>query len=512
MTKQINKIAVVGGGSAGWLSAAYLARYFQSSQPGSVQVTLIESSDVGTIGVGEATIPTIRKVINFFGLDEPRFMRETSATFKQAIRFDDWLHLPENGRRNSFYHAFQRPFQVKGEEAAGYWLLTREQNHKSYVDYITSQGMVCEAGRGPFVFGEAPGPQRLNYAYHFDAGRFASLLKSIGTADGVEHRIGHVSEVVVGEDGAIERLKVKDQEDLVADLFIDCSGFGAFLIEKKLGSPFLDRTDMLFCDRAVTVQIPYETPEAPVRPFTTSTAKSNGWIWDIGLVERRGIGHVYSSRHISDDEAEKTLREYAGPLSDGLNARKLEMRIGYREKPWVKNCLSIGLASGFIEPLESTGIHQVELSLSRFCHTFSRQGDMTFMASEFNKRMSAWFETTFDFIKLHYCISRRDDSDFWIENRQPETISDRLQNYLEAWRHRPMVIEDIPIHAPTFGPTSYHQILFGMEYLPDLKGQEAWFSDLDFAKLRAAQNTRKAEVDVRRLPDHRELVTAIYNS
>lgn len=512
MGQRVDKIAVVGGGSAGWLTAAYLAKHFQCSRKGAVQVTLIESSDVGTIGVGEATIPTIRKTLNFLGIDEPAFMRETSATFKQAIRFDDWLHLPTKENRNSFYHAFQKPMNVRGQNLAAYWILGREKHKKSFLDFAFSQGQVCEAGLGPFNIGDKPGPQGLNYAYHFDAGQFATLLQRYGTERGVVHRIGHVTEVILSEDGSIEKLKVKDAEDLEADLFFDCTGFAGHLIEKTLKSPFLDQTPMLFCDRAVTVQVPYEDERAPIKPFTTSTAKSNGWVWEIGLDKRCGIGHVYSSRHIDDDAAEKVLREYVGPRGDELMPRKLEMRIGYREKPWVKNCIALGLSSGFVEPLESTGINQVEVSLNRMTSMFTRSGDLEFMAENYNKQMTEWYELTFDFIKLHYCTSRRDDTNFWIENRLPETISDRLKHLLEIWKQRPTNLSDIAERRSTFGEVSYHQILFGMDHIPDLKGEEFTYPYTNLADMRAIQNEKRTASDLGRLPPHRDLINKLHSS
>jgi tryptophan halogenase len=380
LSKSIDKIVVVGGGSAGWLCATYLARHFQSTAPGAVEVTLIESEEIGTIGVGEATLPSIRKTLRFLGIEENVFMKATSATFKQAIRFDDWLHLPSEKGRNIFYHTFQKPINVNGDSIAPYWIMSRDRHGKNYADWATTQGQVCEAGLGPYIFGIRPQPNALNYAYHFDATKFASLLKDVGQQYGVKHRIGLVTDVVTAEDGNIEYLEVKDQEILAADLFIDCTGFAGHLIEKKMGASYRDESGVLFCDHAVTVQVPYEQPDAAIRPFTTSTAKANGWIWDIGLGQRRGIGYVYSSKHTDASEAHEVLMDYAGPAARELNTRTLPMRIGYRETPWVKNCIAIGLSAGFIEPLESTGIHHVEMSLNRLVIMCSRRAILVYLA------------------------------------------------------------------------------------------------------------------------------------
>ena len=512
MKGSVDKIAIVGGGSAGWLCATYLAKHFQSKLPGSVQISLIESEELGTIGVGEATIPSLRKTLMFLGINEKVFMQATSATFKQAIRFDDWLHLPTQNSRSSFYHTFQKPPKVNGESIAPYWIMSKDKHGKNYVDYATTQGQICEAGLGPFRFKPRQQSKSLAYAYHLDANKFASLLKDFGKHYGVAHRLGHVTNVVTNTDGDIDHLEVKDQEILEADLFIDCTGFAAHLIEKKLSSPFLDRSSVLFCDHAVTIQIPYEHPDAPIRPFTTSTAKANGWIWDIGLDHRRGIGYVYSSKYTDEIEAQDVLMDYVGPAGQNLRPRTLPMRVGYRETPWVKNCIAIGLSAGFIEPLESTGIHQVEISLNRIAKIFSRRGDLEHMSQLFNRSMTEWFESTFDFIKLHYYLSRREDSDFWIDNRNPETISDRLSHQLEMWRTRPTNRMDMRQIRPTFGAGSYNQILFGLDFIPDLTGEDFIYPFKNLADIQFSQNASQVARELQTLPSHRDLINSIYAS
>ncbi len=480
--------------------------------PDAVQISLIESEEIGTIGVGEATIPSLRNTVMFLGIDEKVFMRATSATFKQAIRFDDWLHLPTQNERSSFYHTFQKPSKLKGESIAPYWILSKQKHGKNYVDYACTQGQICEAGLGPFRAGSRQQSSSLNYAYHMDASNFVTLLKNIGKEYGVVHRLGHVTNVVTDSGGYIEYLEVKDQEILEADLFIDCTGFAAHLIEKKLGSPFLDQSTVLFCDRAVTLQIPYAQRNGAIRPFTTSTAKANGWIWDIGLDQRKGIGYVYSSKYTDDNEAQSVLMDYVGPAGKDLSPRTLPMRVGYRERPWVKNCIAIGLSAGFIEPLESTGIHQVEISLNRIAKIFSRRGDLELMSQQFNRGMTEWFESTFDFIKLHYCLSRRDDTEFWIDNRNPDSISDRLQHQLEMWRTRPSNRMDMRQKRGTFGESSYHQILYGLDFIPDLTGEDLTYPFKDLADSYSSKVANQVARDLKTLPSHRDLINSIYAS
>ena len=511
MKGSIDNIAIVGGGSAGWLCAIFLARHFQSKLPGAVQISLIESEEIGTIGVGEGTMPSIRKTLKDLGLDEKAFMQATSATFKQAIRFDDWVHLPSENSRSSFYHTFQVPVAVRGESIAPYWVMSKETHGKNYVDYATSQGQVCEAGLGPFISGVQQ-RNTLNYAYHLDVGKFGSFLKSLAAQNGVHHRIGKVTNVVLDTDGNIDHLEVKDQEILEADLFIDCTGFAAHLIEKKLGSPFLDQSSVLFCDHAVAIRVPYEHPDATIRPFTTSTAKAHGWIWDIGLNHRRGIGYVYSSKYTDESEAQEVLMDYVGPAGQNLSTRTIPMRVGYREKPWVKNCIAIGLSGGFLEPLEATGIHQVEVSVNRLVKIFSRRGGLDYMSQQFNRHMTEWFEVVFDFIKIHYCVGRRTDSDFWIDNRKPETMSDRLNHQLEMWRTRPTNETDLGQRRPTFGHASYHQVLFGQDFIPDLTGEDFIYPFKKLAEFRSSQVANRVSQELQSLPSHRDLINSIYAS
>jgi len=512
LNKSIDKIAIVGSGSAGWLCATYLAKHYQSNKPGAVQLSLVESEEIGTIGVGEATIPSLRTTLTFLGINEKVFMQATSATFKQAIRFDDWLHLPTENGSSSFYHTFQKPSKVKGESIAPYWILSKDKHGKNYVDYALTQGRICEAGLGPFNPGYRQQSNPLAYAFHMDASKFAALLKKVGKQYGVVHRLGHVTNVVTDAGGTIEHLEVKDQENLEADLFIDCTGFAAHLIEKKLGSTFLDQSSVLFCDRAVVVQIPYDNPDAPIRPFTTATAKANGWVWDIGLDQRRGIGYVYSSNYTDDSDAQSVLMDYVGSAGENLNPRMLPMRVGYRETPWVKNCIAVGLAAGFIEPLESTGIHQVEISLNRIAKIFSRHGNLELMSQQFNQSMTEWFESTFDFIKMHYCLSRRDDTDFWVDNRSPEIISDRLKHQLEMWRTRPTNVTDFRQRRPTFSESSYHQILFGLDYVPDLTGEDLTYPHGNDADLHSSLIANRVARELDTLPSHRDLINIIYSS
>lgn len=510
MENAIKRIAIVGGGTAGWMTAAHFANHFQPGTPGAPEIVLIESEEIGIIGVGEATIPSIKTVLDNLGIDEFEFMRETSATFKQAIKFVDWLHEPGTTEDNSYFHTFQLPFKVKGRSAVPYWLEAAQKKGISYVDYAVPQGKICDAGLAPMQYRGGQKQAPLVHAYHFDANQCAHFLKGYSTSRGVVHRLGSVQDVLLDEQGNIKELQVKDQEPLSADLFIDCTGFAAVLIEKKLGSTFRSMNPVLFCDRAVTMQVPYDDPNAPIKPYTTSTAKANGWIWDIGLNTRRGIGYVYSSRHTSQDEAEEVLREYIGPASLGKMPRHLPMRVGYRDDQWVKNCIALGLSAGFLEPLESTGIAQVTTGLSRLLHTLSLRGDNDYARRQYNEQMSNWYALVIEFVKLHYCLTKRTDTAFWRENVLPETIPERLQEQMKAWKYRPVEKYDIDIRHVCFGEGNYEQILLGMKYLPDLTGQESSYPFRSLAGIRQVQVEKQTKFGLSMLPKHRDVINQIY--
>lgn len=344
------KIIIAGGGAAGWLTACYLARALGAEVPGGPSITVIESPDIGIVGVGEGTFPTVRATLKFLGIDEARFMRESGATFKQGIRFDDWVRAPIGGRHEHYLHPFEFPHGVDRSELLPYWLLGDAGPGVVLADAVTIQKTVADASLAPKrVFDDHyAGP--LNYAYHFDAFRFAALLSSVARERGVRHIADTIESVRVGEAGAIAGLSTRANGLLEADLYIDCTGFKALLIGAALNVPFKSCRDSLLTDRAVACQIPYERPDSPIASYTIATAHEAGWTWDIGLSDRRGIGYVYSSAHSSDADAERILRGYAGRGADGKPVRLLRFEAGYRERQWVGNCVAVGLSAGFSSP------------------------------------------------------------------------------------------------------------------------------------------------------------------
>ncbi len=357
MSKSRAEILIVGGGTAGWLTAAWLAKHLGG--PGGVQVSLIESSDIPTVGVGEGTFPTIARTLAALGVDEAEFMRESAAAFKQGIRFVDWVHPQSAGRRRHYYHPFALPRAVDDLELLPYWLLG-EAGSVSWADAATLQEKVCDAGCAPKRETDAGFRGPMNYAYHLDAGRFgaylARLAQGAGRAAHRRHRVARRA-----RRGGRDRGRGDGEHGtLTAGLYVDCTGFRAELIGRALGVPFVPKGDVLFVDRAVVMQVPHEDEHAEVPPYTISTAHEAGWTWDIALPTRRGVGYVYSSRHTDSTRAEAVLRDYVGPRAHDLAVRELPLSIGWRAQHWVKNCVAVGLAGGFLEPLESTGIILIE--------------------------------------------------------------------------------------------------------------------------------------------------------
>ncbi len=331
-------ILVVGGGTAGWLTAAYLARFFDITRNPRIRITVLESPEIGIIGVGEGTFPTIRNTLRYVGIDEARFVRATSATFKQGIRFDNWVRAPVEGRDDHFLHPFEAPFHAEGHSLVSYWLLQDERTRPSFAEAMTIQNRVAEAGRAPKGPGEGDFAGPLNYAYHFDATRVAEVLAEHARALGVEHLPGLLTGVSLdSESGAIAHVVTREHGNLAADLYIDCSGFRAELIDGALKVPFKPVGDVLFTDRALACKVPYDNPDTPLPSYTVAAAHAAGWTWDIGLAGARGIGCVYSSAYMSDEEAARELERYTAGRSMEISARCIPFRSGYRTRPWEKN-------------------------------------------------------------------------------------------------------------------------------------------------------------------------------
>lgn len=505
MTK---RVIIVGGGTAGWITAAYMARMLTHGLADGLQITLVESSDIGIIGVGEGTFPSIRKTLSRIGIDESDLVREANATFKQGIRFNDWRYSPSESRRHHYFHPFQITGQTQGLDLLPYWLLGAAGN-AGWDEVNTVQKAVADASLGPKFISHENYTGPLNYAYHFDAADFARLLRKTAVGLGVRHITDTVDEVSLTEEGDIGSIRTRENGSLSADLFIDCTGFRAQLIGEALGVPFKSYRSQLFTNRAIALQVPYDRPGADIASYTIATAQEAGWTWDIGLSGRRGTGYVYSSDHTSDERAEDVLRSYLGPAANGLTARVLKFEAGFRQTQWHKNCVAIGLSCGFIEPLEATGIGFAEIAALLVTNLFPWAGQYETSAKQFNEIMVKRYEHVVDFIKLHYCLSERRDSVFWRDNVADSSVSADLTERLERWRFRPPEFMDVDLNHDIFTEANWQYVLYGMGFHTDLSARAGTFRYYDEAKAAFAEIRRQADYARTIMPRHRDLIEAV---
>jgi len=506
MVTRTRNIVIVGGGTAGWLTAGIIAAKHRSRIPHDFTVTLVESTNIPIIGVGEGTWPTLRSTLKKMGVSETDFFRECDASFKQGAKFARWTTGAED---DAYYHPLVLPQSFEKLNLAPHWLAYG--GDQSFCDAVCPQGKICDDGLAPKTITTPEYEGAANYAYHLDAGKFAPFLTRHCTETlGVRHVLADVKHVALKEDGDIRAIVTEQAGEIEGDLFVDCTGFRSLLLGEALGVPFKSCDDVLFCDTAMAVQIPYESENAPIATHTISTAQSAGWIWDIGLPTRRGTGHVFSSRHISDEQAERELRAYLGPVADGLPVRKISIRAGHRETFWKRNCVAVGLAAGFLEPLESSAIVLIELSAKLIAEQmpFCREV-MDVVASRFNATTHYRWGRIIDFLKLHYVLTKRTDSDFWRDNVLPETIPDRLKELLLLWRYQaPWVHDEFDRIEEVFPAASYLYVLYGMDYRTEVH------PDLVADEKRAAERAIRENIAYTEklragLPKHRDLIRKI---
>lgn len=506
MKDRVNEIIIVGGGSSGWLSAAYLAKRLAANSPNGIKISLIESSEIPPIGVGEGTFPSIRSTLATIGISEPNFLSECSSTLKQGIRFVNW-NRPKGDTPHSYYHPFNFPRPLSGHrDISPYWLSHNAPRDLSFAHSVAPQATVCDKHLAPKRVGEPHFKGPMNYAYHIDAGKFVSYLRKKAIGLGVKKITGTVNEVRQDESGFITELITDQGARFEADLYIDCTGFHGLLLSNAMRVTQEDVSGTLFADRAIATRIPYETSLAPIESTTVSVAQKSGWIWDIGLKDRRGIGYVYSSNHTSDDAAEEEFRTYIKDSVTDFEPLKIKMKTGYCKTPWVKNCIGIGLSGGFLEPLEATGIAMTEAAMRLIADYFPRRGDLGSAAKHFNTAMTERYENAIEFIKLHYCLTDRTDSQFWIDNTHPDTIPESLRHKLDLWKYRVPIPSDFSSLHDMFRHESYQYILFGMNSVPDLSDLQFAYPHASEAAVEFKRIQQAATNATRSLPDHRKFL------
>jgi 2-polyprenyl-6-methoxyphenol hydroxylase-like FAD-dependent oxidoreductase len=459
----VSRVVVVGGGTAGWLAACLIAARANAAAADPLHVTLIESPDVPTIGVGEGTWPTMRRTLRRIGISEAEFLLACDGAFKQGSRFDGWV-TGEAG--DSYVHPFTPP--VEGDPG-GIVQAWQELGDRSFAEAVTPQARACALDLAPRQRTMPEYAGALNYAYHVDAGKLADLLRHHATQRlGVRHVRDHVVAVDASDVGDIAAVRTRSAGSIEGDLFLDCSGHAALLLGEHLGVPFIDRSGELFNDRALAVQVPVD-PGSPIASQTTATAHASGWIWDIGLPNRRGVGCVYSSAHAGDEEAAAALEAYlrrTAPQADIDRAafRRLAFRPGHRARFWERNCLAVGLSAGFLEPLEASAIVLIELSLDALLDNFPvTRGLMDVHAGRFNALFRYRWDRIVEFLKLHYVLSRREEP-YWRAHRDSGSIPPRLSDLLRIWRHQPPSRADLPMADEIFPAASYQYVLYGMGF------------------------------------------------
>jgi tryptophan halogenase len=322
----------------------------------------------------------------------------------------------------------------------------------------------------------------------------------------VKHVQANVERVELDETGAIAAVHTRERGSLSAELYIDCTGFRGALIGGALGSQWRPLNDTLFVDRALAVQVPYPRPDSPLPSYTISTAHEAGWTWDIGLQQRRGVGYVYSSRYTDDARAEQVLRNYIGPQAETLTPRLLKLNVGYRDVQWVKNCVAIGLSAGFLEPLESSGIGLIETAAYLVTHLFPFDGRFEPAAKLFNELMRGRFERIVDFLKLHYALTKRTDTPFWMDNAKPETMSESLRDKLDMWRCRPPHRLDFVADLEMYQVASWQFVLYGMEFETRMQAARAGLDREQEARREFMMLRQLSQHAMADLPDHRQLV------
>ncbi|WP_193162063.1 tryptophan halogenase family protein [Microbulbifer hainanensis] len=492
---KIKKLVILGGGTAGWMTASLIVKTLGKA----IEIVLVESDKIGTVGVGEATIPPIVNFNQALGLDEREFLRETKGTIKLGIQFENWWKKGESymhafgsvGKNFPFcdFHHFWRRSCLEGNETSlwDYSLNYQAAIHDKFAHLARIQNT------------SLPG---LTYAYHFDAGLYAQFLRRYSESKGVQRVEGTVQEVQVHRDtGFVEGLLLEGGERIAGDLFVDCTGMAALLIEKTLGVGFQEWSQWLPCDRAQAV--PSAATAAPV-PYTRSIAHEAGWQWQIPLRHRTGNGLVYSSAHWSDEQARDVLMRNL-PGEALAEPKTIAFRTGRREAPWHKNVISIGLSSGFLEPLESTSIHLIQTAATRLAKLFPHRGIRPEEVAEFNRQSQVEMERIRDFIILHYKANERRDSDFW---RTCETmdIPDSLREKVALFAKTGKLFRD---YDDLFAEAAWQQVLIGQGIVPE--DYHPLADALSKEQLADLLESLKTLIDgtVKGLPDHKHFLSLI---
>jgi tryptophan halogenase len=482
MHGRISDVVVLGGGTAGWMTAAYLAQALQ----GSVKITVLEAPSIPRIGVGEATVPNLQRAFfDYLGLGEDQWMRECNASFKMAVKFINWrtpgegVHLARefNGRPDHFYHPFGLLPEQDQIPLSHYWYEARRRGERDEpYDYACfTEPPLMDAMRAPCLM---DGTRATRYAWHFDAQLVADFLRRFATRkQGVNHIEDTLREVCLDDRGFITGLRTENGRMLTADLFIDCSGFRSLLMNQALGEPFIDMSDMLPCDSAVATAVPHDDETNGVQPYTSAIAMKSGWTWKIPMLGRFGTGYVYASKFVERDDATEEFCRLWGldPAETKLN--HIRFRVGRNRRSWVKNCVGIGLSSCFLEPLESTGIYFIYAAIYQLVKHFPDKRFDPALIDRFNHEIETMFDETRDFIQAHFRFAPRNDTPFWQANKSLQLTDNFLEKVATYKAGLPVnpPIADEGTYYGNFATEfrnfwtngSYYSIFSGLDLQPD---------------------------------------------
>jgi len=509
MKNFIKSIVIVGGGTAGWLTAGILASRFPARIANKeLTITLCESPNISTVGVGEGTWPTMASTLKSMGISETDFFKECNASFKQGSKFVGWDNDQGEGY---YYHPFDDLQHSVDGVFAEYWL--KENIKAPFSKHFSVQHEICQQNLAPKSITDPEYKSSANYGYHLDAGLFSTFLQKHCTEKlGITHVLAEVDKVNQDSKGNVNSVSLSNNQLLEGDLFIDCTGFKSLLLGQTLGVKFKPVNDILFADTALATQVNYDDENSPIASCTKSTAQDSGWIWDIGLPTRRGVGYVFSSKHSTHEKAKENLLAYiesTGGNTDNLSIREINFTSGHREKFWCKNVVAVGLSAGFLEPLEASAIVLVELSAMMIAEQLPITKDtMDISASRFNKTFSYRWSRAIDFLKLHYTLSNRKTA-FWQDNRKTSSIPPRLQDLTKLWQHKIPNGHDFEATGELFQATSYQFVLYGSQFrtTPPFK-LEPFIKN--YVADHVNQNKHKEKQLLSTLPTNRDLLNKIY--
>lgn len=472
------KVVILGGGTAGWMTANLMAKAWPQQ---CVEICLVESPQIGIIGVGEGSTPHLKSFFDKIGVNEKQWMPACNATYKNGIRFENWSTKPGF---TSYFHPFTSLIDAHTAPAFTYNSIFRRRgvDVDSHPDRFFLSAALAADQQSPI--GNYNFPFDISYGYHFDAVLLGQFLAKIAQKNGVERVQATVASVnvVASNDanntlvaGDIKSLQLDDGSCISGDIFIDCSGFNSVLLQKTLQVPFISFAENLFNDRAVTIAIPHDKSTKKINSQTIATAMKFGWAWNIPLTNRTGNGYVYSSKYCTQAQAEKELRDKLGESAKGIDARHLNMKIGRVEKHWYQNCVAIGLSQGFIEPLEATALHFVQETIEQLISNLTKNNFATTEQAQFNDKINARFEGIRDYIVAHYRLSSREDSQYWRDNSLNPNISNNLKRIVQSWVNGDDLNHTLTQQNMTsfYPPISWHAILAGYGVFPAVSAQSS---------------------------------------